>query len=137
MGGSNLSRKLEGGGENFEFPGAPEIRPLSTEIPLENRQFGGQKSRSSRRNFRGEFPPPLSGDRYVLTPPLSRSPTHGATKPTRERKISQKFPKNLFRLFLTSNPKNLLRLFFRNNLARQKITSKNKNNLARLFVCLF
>ena len=36
-----------------------------------------------------------------------------------------------------ANPKNLLRLFFRNNLARQKITSKNKNNLARLFLRLF
>ena len=34
-------------------------------------------------------------------------------------------------------PKNLLRLFFRINLARQKITSNNKNNLARLFLCLF
>ena len=33
-------------------------------------------------------------------------------------------------------PNNLLRLFFRNNLARQKITSKNKNNLARLFFTL-
>ena len=40
--------------------------------------------------------------------------------------------------FLTHHyPKNLLRLFFRNNLARQKITSENKNNLARLFLCLF
>ena len=35
------------------------------------------------------------------------------------------------------HPKNLLRLFFRNNLARQKITSKNINRLARLFLCLF
>ena len=33
-----------------------------------------------------------------------------------------------------SNPKNHLRPIFRNNLARQKITSKNKNNLARLFL---
>ena len=32
-----------------------------------------------------------------------------------------------------THPKHLWRLFFRNNLARQKITSKNKNNLARLF----
>ena len=38
---------------------------------------------------------------------------------------------------LNPHPKNLLRLFFRINLARQKITSKNKNNLARLFLCLF
>ena len=40
-------------------------------------------------------------------------------------------------LSVPTNPKNLLRLFFRNNLARQEITSKNKNNLARLFLCLF
>ena len=35
----------------------------------------------------------------------------------------------------TSYPKNLLRRFLKNNLARQKITSKNKNNLAR-FICM-
>ena len=34
-------------------------------------------------------------------------------------------------------PKNLLTLFFRNNLGRQKTTSKNKNNLLRLFLCFF
>ena len=34
-------------------------------------------------------------------------------------------------------PKNLLRLFFGNNLARRKITSKIKNNVARFFSCLF
>ena len=34
-------------------------------------------------------------------------------------------------------PKNLLRLFFENNLARQILTSKIKNSLARLFLRLF
>ena len=38
---------------------------------IENPQFGGQKSKLSKDNFRGEFPP--SNARYVLTP-LSRSP---------------------------------------------------------------
>ena len=43
------------------------------------------------------------------------------------------YPSNL--LFLPS-PKTLLRLFFRISLARQKITSNNKNKLARLFLRL-
>ena len=61
------SPKIRGGGENFEFPGAPEIDPYRDSI--ENPQFGGQKSKSSGGNFRGEFPPP-SSVRYVLTPPI-------------------------------------------------------------------
>ena len=64
-GGSNL-RKLEGGAENFEFPGAPEIHPflqrffLWTIVDLE------VTSPSLRAgDFRG-----ASGVRYVLTPPI-------------------------------------------------------------------
>ena len=48
--------KVRGGGKNLKFPGAPE-------------RFGGQKSKSSRCDFRGEFPPP-SNVRYVFTPPF-------------------------------------------------------------------
>ena len=43
-------------GENFEFPGVPEIDPC-LQIFYRKSQFGGQKSKSSRGNFRGEFPP--------------------------------------------------------------------------------
>ena len=64
-GGSNL-RKLEGG-ENFEFSGAPEIDPFLQRFDRESPIYGS-KSKSSRGNFRGEFPP--SSVRYVLTPPI-------------------------------------------------------------------
>ena len=59
--GGVKSPKIRGGGENFEFSGPPFYRDS-----IENRQFRGQKSKSSRGNFRGEFPP--SSVRYVLTP---------------------------------------------------------------------
>ena len=38
-------------------------------VSIENPQFGGQKSKLCKDNFRGEFPPPPSSVRYVLTPP--------------------------------------------------------------------
>ena len=52
-GGSNLR-----GGEHFEFPGQGllKLTPFCRDS-LENRQFGAQKSKSSRGNFQGEFPP--------------------------------------------------------------------------------
>ena len=52
------SPKINEGGENFEFFGAPEIDPFLQRF-YRNLQFGGQKSKFSRGNFRGEFPPPL------------------------------------------------------------------------------
>ena len=52
---------------NFQ---GPEIDPLRDCI--QNRQIGGQKSKSSRGNFRGESPPPPRSVR--LDPPLSPSP---------------------------------------------------------------
>ena len=56
---------------NFEFSGAPEIDPLLQRFFRKSPicQFGGQKSKSSRGNFWGEFPPP-SSVRYVLNPPI-------------------------------------------------------------------
>ena len=54
--GGFKSPKIRGGGENVEFPRAPEIDPFYIDS-IENRQVGGQKSKSSRGNFRGEFPP--------------------------------------------------------------------------------
>ena len=56
-GGSNL-RNLEGRGE-FEFPRPLTLTPFYRDS-IENRQFGGQRSKSSRGNFRGESPPPLA-----------------------------------------------------------------------------
>ena len=62
------SPKIRGGGENFELSRARlKLTPFYSDS-TENRQFGGQKSKSSSDNFRGEFPPP-SSVRYVLTPP--------------------------------------------------------------------
>ena len=46
------SPKIRGGG-NFEFPGASEIDPFYRDS-VENCQFGGQKSKSSRGNFWGQ-----------------------------------------------------------------------------------
>ena len=86
-GGSNL-RKLEGGG-NLEFS---NLTPFYWDSS-ENHQFGGQKSKLSKNNFRGEFPPlafrafwPLlswptspqeSGDGMGYTPPPGAGPLGG------------------------------------------------------------
>ena len=51
----------------LNFQGPLKLTPFYRDS-IENRQFRGQKSKSSRGNFRGEFPPP-SSVRYVLTPP--------------------------------------------------------------------
>ena len=56
-GGSNL-RKLEGGVKILNFQGPLKLTPFYRDS-IENRQFRGQKSKFSRGNFRGEFPPPL------------------------------------------------------------------------------
>ena len=66
-GGSNL-RKIRGVVKILNFEGPLKLTPFYRDS-IENRQFGGQKSKSSRGNFRGEFPPPPSSVRYVLTPP--------------------------------------------------------------------
>ena len=58
MGGVK-SPKIRGGGEILNFRGPLKLTPFYIDS-IENRQFGGQKSKSSRGNFRGEFPPPLA-----------------------------------------------------------------------------
>ena len=70
IGGSNL-RKLEGGVKILNFRGSPSLA-LFYRDSTENPQLGGQKSKLSKDNFRGEFPPP-SSVRYVLTPPIPQS----------------------------------------------------------------
>ena len=72
-GGSNL-RKLEGGGEDFEFSAALNLT-LFYRASIENPQFGGHKSKLSKDNLRGEFLP--SSVRYVLTPPHPRFQVFG------------------------------------------------------------
>ena len=68
MGGSNL-RKLEAGVKILIFGGFRNLT-LFYRDSIENRQFGGQKSKLCKDNFRGKSPPPASGVRYVLTPPI-------------------------------------------------------------------
>ena len=67
------SPKIRGGVKILNFQGPPKLTAFYKD-PIEYSQFGGQKSKSSRGNFRGEFPP--SSFRYVLTPaiPVSESP---------------------------------------------------------------
>ena len=55
--GSNL-RKLEGGG-NLNFPRPLKFTPVYRDS-IENRQFAGQKSKTSRGDFRAYSPPPLA-----------------------------------------------------------------------------
>ena len=66
MGGANL-RKLEGGVKILNFQRPLKLAPVYRDSK-ENPQFGRQKTKSSRDNFWGEFPPP-SRVQYVLTPP--------------------------------------------------------------------
>ena len=56
MGGAN-SPKIGGGGEIFEFSGPLKLTSFYRDS-IEILQFGGQKSKVSRGNFRGESPPP-------------------------------------------------------------------------------
>ena len=70
-GGSNL-RNLEGGGVKIlNLQGPLKLTPFYRDS-IEDCQFGGEKSKSSRGNFRGEFPPPLAFATFCS--PLSRSP---------------------------------------------------------------
>ena len=55
-------------GWNLPIFRGPWDWPLCTEILNQNRQFGGQKSKLSRGNSRGEFTP-RSSIQYVLNPP--------------------------------------------------------------------
>ena len=54
--GGVKSSKIRGGVKILNFQG-PLNLTLSYRDSIENRQFGGQKSKFSRGNFRGEFPP--------------------------------------------------------------------------------
>ena len=49
-------RKLEGG-KFLNFQGPLKLTPFYRDS-IENRRFGGSKSKSSRGNFQGEFPTP-------------------------------------------------------------------------------
>ena len=66
--GGVKSLKIRGGVKILNFQGTLKLTPFYRDS-IENRQFGVQKSKSSRGNFRGDFPPP-SSVRYVLTPPI-------------------------------------------------------------------
>ena len=64
-GGPNLRRKLEGGGVKIlNFRGSRNLT-LPYRDSIDNPQFGGQKSKLSKGNFRGELP--------RFDPALSRS----------------------------------------------------------------
>ena len=51
--------KIRGGVKILNFQGPLKLTPFYR-TSKENCQFGGQKSKSSRGNFRGELPPPLA-----------------------------------------------------------------------------
>ena len=53
------SPKIRGGVKIFDFQGPLKLTPFYRDS-IENRHFGGQKSKPSSGNFRGEFPPPLA-----------------------------------------------------------------------------
>ena len=57
--GGVKSPKIRGGVKISNFQGPLKFTPFYRDS-IENRQFGGQNSKSSRGNFRGEFPPPLA-----------------------------------------------------------------------------
>ena len=85
--GGVKSPKIRGGVKISNFQGPLKLTPFYR-VSIENRQFGGQKSKFSRGNFRGEFPP--SSVRYVLTPPIPVSDKillhlSGLTKPMTAR----------------------------------------------------
>ena len=83
--GGVKSPKIRGGVKIFKFRGSRNLT-LFCRDSIENPQFGGQKSKLSKEDFRGEFPPP-SSVRYVLTPPYpglwplrSQRKIHGKSK---------------------------------------------------------
>ena len=57
--GGVKSPKIRGGGEVkiLNFRGSRNLT-LFYRVSIENPQFGGQKSKLCKDNFRGEFPPP-------------------------------------------------------------------------------
>ena len=57
--GGVKSPKIRGGVKILNFQGPLKLTPFYRDS-IENRQFRGQKSKFSRGNFRGEFPPPLA-----------------------------------------------------------------------------
>ena len=57
--GGVKSPKIRGGVKILNFQG-PLNLTLFYRDSIDIRQFGGQKSKFSRGNFRGEFPPPLA-----------------------------------------------------------------------------
>ena len=70
IGASNL-RKLEGG--DIQLSEAPEIDPFVKSVNRKSSiSIASQNSKSSRHNFRGELPPPLTLGTF--RPPLSQSP---------------------------------------------------------------
>ena len=76
IGGGQSSENLRGG-ENFEFSG---VTPFYSDS-IENRQFSGQQSKSSRGNFRGEFPPQRSVRFDPPNPVSEASPKPHPSKP--------------------------------------------------------
>ena len=77
-GGANL-RKLGGGGLRIlNFRGSLNLTLFYTDS-TNDPQFGGQKSKLSKDNFRGEFPPPSDATGHNV--PLPRSPTKGLQSP--------------------------------------------------------
>ena len=69
--GGVKSPKIRGGVKILKFWGSRNLT-LFYRDSIENPQFGGQKSKLSKENFRGEFPPPLAFGTFW--PPLSWSP---------------------------------------------------------------
>ena len=67
--GGVKSPKIRGGVKILNFQG-PLNLTLSYRDSIENRQFRGQSSKSSRGNFRGELPPPPLAFGTFWTPPI-------------------------------------------------------------------
>ena len=57
--GGVKSPKIRGGVKILNFQGPLKLTPFYRDS-IESPKFGGQKSKSSRGNFRGEFPPSLA-----------------------------------------------------------------------------
>ena len=57
IGGGVKSPKIRGGVKILNFRGSLNLAPFYRDS-IENPQFGGQKFKLSKDNFRGEFPPP-------------------------------------------------------------------------------
>ena len=78
--GGGKSPKIRGGVKILNFGGSLNLA-LFYRDSTENPQFGGQTSKLSKDNFRGEFPPPLAFGTFW--PPLSRSPINSRNKSVR------------------------------------------------------